>query len=177
MKHLAWLVALAACTDLAPIDRDVCGNGLLEAGEDCDSNDPSCVSCAVTCNTDDQCPTSAYRCGVDGLCHAAGGALGALHAAGAFQADELAVTDIDHDGFGDAFGVSRTSLLVRHGGADGELGQLDAILTPTQTGPAAFGDLDNDGSLDLALTTPDGLVSYSSAFGALAPVAVNEGVL
>jgi hypothetical protein len=177
MKHIAWLIALAACTDLPPIDRDVCGNGLLEAGEDCDSNDPSCVSCAVTCNADDQCPTSAYRCGVDGLCHAAGGALGALHAAGAFQADELAVTDIDHDGFGDAFGLSRTSLLVRHGGADGELGQLDAILTPTQTGPAAFGDLDNDGSLDLALTTPDGLVSYSSAFGALAPVAVNEGLL
>ncbi|HEY5949465.1 MAG TPA: VCBS repeat-containing protein, partial [Kofleriaceae bacterium] len=68
-------------------------------------------------------------------------------------------------------------LLVRHGDADGRLDQLDAILTPTQTGPAAFGDLDNDGSLDLALTTPDGLVSYSAAFGALAPVAVNEGLL
>jgi hypothetical protein len=177
MKHFVWLIALTACTDLAPIDRDVCGNGLLEAGEDCDSSDPSCVSCAVTCTADDQCPTSAYRCGVDGVCHAPGGALGPLHAAGAFQADELAVTDIDHDGFGDAFGLSRTSLLVRHGGADGELGQLDAILTPTQTGPAAFGDLDADGSLDLALTTPDGLVSYSSAFGALAPVAVTEGLL
>ncbi len=177
MKHFVWLLLVAACTDFEPIDRNVCGNGLLEAGEDCDSSDPSCVSCAVTCASDDECPSDAYRCGVDGVCHAPGGALGSLHAAGAFQADELAVTDIDHDGFGDAFGLSRTSLLVRHGGADGQLDQLDALLTPTQTGPAAFGHLDGDGSLDLALTTPDGLVSYSSEFGALAPVAVTEGLL
>ncbi len=169
----AWF-ALAACTDFAPIDRGVCGNGILEEGEDCDSSDPSCSRCAVTCRTDAQCPTSDYVCGVDGLCHAPGGALDEPRTAGTFQASELHITDVDRDGIGDAGGLSRTSLVVRHGEASAQLASVDSIVTPTQTGPAAFGDLDGDGSLDLALTTADGLVSYASPYGQLVPIAVNS---
>jgi hypothetical protein len=172
------LVALivAACTDFAPIERDVCGNGLLEAGEDCDSSDATCVRCAVTCTTNDDCPSSDYACGVDGMCHAPGGALGRPHSAGSFQASEMRITDIDRDGIGDAVGLSRTSVMIRHGEATGQLATVDSIVTPTQTGPAAFGDLDGDGSLDLALTTADGLVSYSSPYGELTATAVNSGL-
>lgn len=169
-------VAVTACTDFAPVDRGVCGNGLLEPGEDCDSSAASCVRCAVTCSAKADCPTADYECGVDGLCHAPGGGFDQPRSAGTFQADELRVTDIDHDGIGDAVGLSRTSLVVRHGEATARLSAFDSIVTPTQTGPAAFGDLDDDGSLDLALTTADGLVSYASTYGELVPVAVNSGL-
>ncbi len=170
------VILAAACTDFAPIERGVCGNGLLEAGEDCDSDDATCVRCAVTCTTSADCPTSDYACGVDGVCHAPGGALGRPHSAGSFQASELRITDIDHDGIGDAVGLSRTSVMIRHGEATAQLATIDSIVTPTQTGPAAFGDLDGDGSLDLALTTADGLVSYSSPYGELTATAVNSGL-
>ncbi|HEY5926165.1 MAG TPA: VCBS repeat-containing protein [Kofleriaceae bacterium] len=168
--------ASTACTDFAPVERGICGNGLLEAGEDCDSSDATCVRCAVSCSSNADCPSADYACGVDGLCHAPGGVLGQPHAAGTFQASELHVTDIDHDGIGDVLGLSRTSIIVRHGEATAQLATLDSIVTPTQTGPAAFGDLDGDGTLDLALTTADGLVSYASRYGELAPVAVNSGL-
>ncbi|HUS28648.1 MAG TPA: hypothetical protein VMZ53_09065, partial [Kofleriaceae bacterium] len=72
----------AACTDFSTPDRGVCGNGLLEPGEDCDSSDATCVKCAVACSTSAQCPSSAYACGVDGFCHAPGGELDDLHGAG-----------------------------------------------------------------------------------------------
>jgi hypothetical protein len=173
-----WIaIALAACTDFSTVDRGVCGNGLLEAGEDCDSSESRCVRCAVTCSTAADCPTTDYACGVDGLCHAPGGGLAQPRSAGSFQANELAVTDIDHDGIGDAIGLSRTSVVIRHGEATGALGTLDSLVTPTQTGPAALGDLDNDGTLDLTLTTADGLVSYASVYGELAPIAVNSAVV
>lgn len=168
---------LVGCTDFAAIDRGVCGNGLLESGEDCDSSDASCVRCAVTCSTVRDCPSTDYACGVDGLCHAPGGGLSQPRTAGSFQANELHITDVDHDGLGDALGTSRTSIVVRHGDATGQLGTVDSIVTPTQTGPVALGDLDNDGSLDLALTTADGLVSYASPYGELAPIAVNGALV
>ena len=69
------LAVVAGCTDFDTIDRNVCGNGLLEPGEDCDSGAASCVRCAVVCSAVGDCPNAAYACGVDGVCHAPGGAL------------------------------------------------------------------------------------------------------
>jgi len=68
---MRWLVLLlVGCTSFDPITRNVCGNGIVEAGEDCDSTDPSCIECAVSCTTAMDCPNSAYTCGADDLCHA-----------------------------------------------------------------------------------------------------------
>src|SRR5512139_2242052 len=172
MRGVLVLLALAGCTDFDSVTRDVCGNGLLEPGEDCDSSDPSCVRCAVSCAVDDDCPSDAYACGVDGFCHAPGGELARPTAPVTFQADDLRVTDIDHDGRGDVVGVSRTSLVVRYGDAAGALSASDSFVTPAQSGPASFGDLDGDGSLDVTLATTEGLVTYTSAFGSLAPLDV-----
>ncbi|MGE0872874.1 MAG: FG-GAP repeat domain-containing protein [Kofleriaceae bacterium] len=168
---------LIGCTSFEPIDRGVCGNGLLEAGEDCDSDDPSCVRCAVTCTTSADCPTADYTCGVDGVCAAPSGALALPVATGPFQAAEFRITDVDHDGIGDVLGVSRTSIVVRHGDQTASLATTHSLITPSQTGPAAFGDLDNDASIDVTITTPDGLVPYTSAFGAMAPLAVRSQVV
>lgn len=174
MSHFAIALAViaCACTSFESIDRDVCGNGLVEAGEDCDSADDSCVRCAVVCTDAVDCPTTDYACGVDGLCHAPGGALEDPVPGGALQINDLAITDIDRDRIGDVVGVSRTSLVVRYGEASARLTRSDSLTTPAQTGSPAFGDVDGDGASDLTIVTPDGMVSYGSRFGTLAPIPV-----
>jgi hypothetical protein len=177
-----WLLvifgaSLAACTDFDSVPREVCGNGVLEPGEDCDSAEARCVRCAVTCAEAADCPSADHACGLDGLCHAPGGELARATAPVTFQADDLRVTDIDHDGRGDVVGVSQTSIVVRYGDAAGALTASASLVTPAQAGPASFGDLDGDGSLDVTLATVDGLVTYSSAFGALSPVDVETPIL
>ena len=176
MTRLAYLIALAACTDFSTIERGVCGNGIVEPGEDCDSNDPSCVRCAVVCSSASDCPTTDYACGADGLCHAPAGKLASPTAPVSFAADDIRITDLDHDGIGDLVGVSKTSLVVRFGDAAGGLARLDSIVTPAQTGPAAFGDLDGDGSIDVTVSARDGLVSYTSPFGAPSPVDIESPI-
>lgn len=168
------LVFLAGCTTFDPVPRSVCGNGIVEPGEDCDTSDPSCIACAVACTTPTDCPNSAYSCGTDDRCHAPGGTLGQGQVAGAFAANEYRITDIDQDGIGDVVGASRSSIVIRHGATSGLLSALDSTLTPTQTGPASFGHLDDDASLDLAITTPDGIVAYTSPYGTLSPLDVDN---
>ncbi len=179
MNRVALALALlalnaAGCTTFDPVARNVCGNGVVEAGEDCDSREATCVACAVVCTAATDCPTSAYTCGADDRCHAPGGTLGQAQVAGPFAADDYRITDIDRDGIGDVVGASRSSIIIRHGASSGLLAVSESQLTPTQTGPAAFGDLDGDASIDLALSTPDGLVAYTSPYGALSPLDVES---
>lgn len=179
MQRLAIVIAALACgcTGFDSIDPGVCGNGLIDVGEDCDSNEASCVSCAVACTSASDCPTASYACGVDGLCHAPGGALDQPEPAGPFQISDLAVTDLDGDGIGDVFGVSRTSIVIRYGDPSGRLTRVESLITPSQTGAAAFGQLDDDGALDLTIATEDGLVAYTSEFGGLAPLSVASPIV
>lgn len=174
---LAVLAAgIAACTSFEDIARDVCGNGIVEAGEDCDSSDPNCVRCAVTCNASTECPNADYTCGVDGVCHAPSGALAAPQPAGPFQVDEVAITDLDKDGIGDVFGVSRTSINVRYGDRGAKLTRAESLITPSQSGAPAFGDIDGDGALDLVAPTEDGVIAYTSKYG-LAPLPVGSPIV
>jgi len=166
----------AACTDFDDLPRGACGNGLVEPGEDCDSTAIGCVRCAVACAAASDCPNADYACGVDGFCHAPGGALDRPSAPVTFQVDDLRVADLDHDGTGDVLGVSKTSVVVRYGDATGALAASDSFVTPAQSGPPSFGDLDGDGSLDLTLATLDGIVSFASRHGTLAPLAIEAPI-
>lgn len=174
MKLSLFVLLAAGCTSFDPIERGVCGNGLIEPGEDCDSHDPSCVACQVSCTTAADCPTTAYACGVDGRCHAPGGGLAHPLTTGAFESSQFALTDVDHDGVGDAVGVSRSSIVVRFGEASGALSNEVSMVTPSQTGTAAFGKLDDDDSLDLTITTPDGIVAYTSPYGTISPLDIES---
>ena len=174
---IAIAVITCGCTSFESIDRGVCGNGLVEQGEDCDSTDATCVRCTVVCTERVDCPTAEYSCGVDGFCHAPGGELGTPVSGGPFQISDLYLTDIDHDGTGDVVGLSRTSIVVRYGDASGRLSDAQSQITPSQSGPAAIGDLDNDGSLDVTITTADGMVSYTSPYKTLTPLALQSLLL
>jgi hypothetical protein len=176
MKHVSTitLVLLTACTDFADVPKNVCGNNLLETGEDCDSDDATCVRCAVACSAARDCPTTDYACGIDGFCHVAGGVLADPAGAVAFQADDFRITDVDRDRTPDVVGVSKTSIVVRHGDPAGSLAASTSFVTPAQSGPPAFGDLDGDGTTDVALPTRDGVVAFTSELGTLAPVAIES---
>src|SRR5258706_13301258 len=176
MNKALLVVALTACTSFDPIQRNVCGNGLLEPGEDCDTTEASCVRCAVTCTVATDCPTTDYTCGTDGQCHAPGGALAQPINAGPFEASDLRISDIDKDGAGDVIGVSTSSIVVRHGAASGLLSTKDSFVTPTQLGTTIFGKLDGDTSTDLAMSTRDGVVPYSSPYGPRSPLPVPTAV-
>jgi hypothetical protein len=165
--RLAALVLLAACTTFDPIERGVCGNGLLEPGEDCDSPDPSCVACAVACTQASDCPNAGYTCGVDGLCHAPSGLFAQPTAPVLDLIDQLQIADIDRDGIGDVVGVSSTSIDVHYGDATAALASSVTIATPQQTGTVAFGDVDGDGVSDATIITEDGIVAFTSPYAAI----------
>ena len=172
LRTLSLLALLAGCTSFETIERGVCGNGLLDPGEDCDSSADTCVRCAVTCSATSPCPNPDYHCGVDAVCHAPAGRLGVREDLGAFQANQLEVRDFDGDSINDAIGVTSTSIVVAAGAESRALTTKTSTITPTTSGPAAFGDLDDDGHVELAFPTPDGIVSMSTRYGALSPVPV-----
>ncbi len=163
------IVVFAGCTSFDPIERGVCGNGLLEPGEDCDSNDPSCVACQVACRAASDCPTTAYACGVDGFCHAPSGAVSPATAASPLLATDVRISDIDGDGIGDVLALSNTSVVVRFGDAHAALTSSYTIATPDQTATPAIADLDGDGRLDVAIAAADGLVELASPYGTPSP--------
>lgn len=174
---------LAACTDFDAVGRGICGNGLLEAGEDCDSSDPSCVRCAVACTTSADCPTEGFACGVDNLCHAPIGTFASAIENDPLPVQDVAVTDIDRDGIGDVLGVSATSISVRYGAQSALLSRADSLSTPQQRARPSLGDVDRDGSIDVSISALDGIVTYTSRFGELSSAAaatkntVNETLL
>ena len=167
MRTLVVLICLAACTTFEPIERNVCGNGLLEPGEDCDSPDPKCVACAVACSTGSDCPNAAYTCGVDGLCHAPSGLFAQPTPQVLALVDEMQIADIDRDGIGDVLGVSSTQLDVRFGDPTASLATDSSLATSQQTATVAFGDVDGDGVTDATIVTQDGIVTFTSPYGAL----------
>lgn len=87
---LLGLAALSsACTELGPIGAGVCGNGVIESGEDCDQGGGQCIpagqpfECRLTCESDPECPTG-WRCGADAVCR---------EPTGSFEVGELLVAD------------------------------------------------------------------------------------
>ena len=165
-----------ACSTLDPIPGGVCGNGVIEPGEDCDTSEASCRACALVCGPDTACPAG-FACGIDLTCHAPGGKLSPSKAIETVSVNDFRITDVDRDGIGDFVGLSSTSLTVRRGDAVAPLQASQSFVTPTQTGVINFGDLDNDGSLDFVIPTPDGLVAYTSRYGVPSPVTTPSTVI
>lgn len=77
------------CTELEPIGAGVCGNGVLEGGEDCDQSGGQCIppgesfECRFACEVSDECPAG-WRCGADSVCR---------EPTGEFQVGELLPAD------------------------------------------------------------------------------------
>ncbi len=174
MRIIVWVVSvcLGACTQTASIVDNVCGNGVLEAGEDCDA--PASATCTQTCRiacvigTANACPgTSA--CGVDGVCHAPSGTLQA-EIVEPFDTTTFVVADIDGDHFADAVGVGNGQLVVRYGDAQSPFTRSFTTSAPASTGQVGFGDLTGDGRTDVVIPTAGGLFAFETTTGTPSPI-------
>lgn len=165
--RIAALAVLAtACTTLDDVNRDVCGNGVIEPGnaEDCDGADgcgapDSDQACRVLCDDATACPGTA-SCGLDGICHAPGGTF-EVAASLAWTAPHLLVADTTADGYPELIGVGAQQVEVRLGGPDLGFSALPPIPSPALSGTPQVADLEGDGDADVLLPVGVGVFSLS----------------
>lgn len=149
--------ALLACDPLAPLPRDVCGNTVIEAGEDCDGaglGDSACNQlCRLECTAEGACPAG-WGCGADGLCRQPTGTFAPLGNSLAVSADRLALADVDGDGGKDVLAARDGSLTIAFaepGGLSLETADITFAILDTDPEVPSAGDVDGDGRADLAL--------------------------
>ncbi len=162
-------LALGACLELPPMAAGVCGNGVVDAGEDCDGfvayAGARCeapgrtAACRFACGPGD-CPPG-WGCGVDGVCRAPSGAFraGGGHIDG--LSEGVATGDFDGDGRDelvvrgteDALGRSSVELLYLD--AEGSLSSNLPIVS-LAAGPVVA-SLTRDGTDDLAFVDVGGM--------------------
>jgi len=164
---LPWLslLALASCADLQTLTRNVCGNGIIERGEDCDGigiDQNTCnAACRLECTAAGTCPAG-WGCGNDGLCRQPTGAFAAFGATLAVAADQLTLADFDGDGRSDVLATRGTTFTIAFldpSGLQAKTSSVSFAPSDTHLDVPAAGDLDSppDGRADLAFRLRDGL--------------------
>lgn len=163
------ILALAACTDLAGVERGRCGNGVVEPGrgEDCDRDDGTCgapgtsAECRLRCGPSAEggaaCPDGG-ACGVDGVCHAPSDQL-ELTMSGPWTARYLLAGDANGDLYPELVGVGDNQIDVRGGGPDGAfVSSVTMPNLPLYDVPRGA-DVNGDSLLDILV--PVGIGFYS----------------
>jgi len=164
----ALVAVVTSCADLRPIDAGTCGNGVVDANEDCDGHPvgagTACGAaggphaCRLDCTPDPTtgvaavCP-GGWGCGTDGLCRAPSGRFLASSAPVAANAFELLAGDHDGSGASDLVvreppGVEGLSKLRAYWfDASGAVAHAQPL--PARVGAPIVTDLDGDGLADL----------------------------
>lgn len=184
----AWPAVLPACSELPEIQPSVCGNGVTEAGEDCDTFAPRSQRCRApaepgACHFDctaqagdsgPRCP-SGWGCGANGVCSLWSGTFDAPASSIPVESRRLLLGDFDGDGRQDIITTGLENALGQahfHAlflGSDGALASVFGpdllVATPTA------GDLDGNGRDDLVINQFMGVGMLSGrADRTLAPV-------
>jgi len=157
------LLALSACESLPNLPDEVCGNGVIEVGEDCDKAAVAGFacdeSCRVPCRDDLSCPPG-WGCGVDDLCRQPAGELEAIGAPSGLTAETLIPADFDGDRRTDLLAIDGLRVSAAYLDVNGLLpDSADLAVQSVEDAPnlPAAGDLDGDGRADVVLRTRDGL--------------------
>ncbi len=174
----ALLLACAGCTDLPTLDKGVCGNGVIDSSEDCDTaslGGGSCIAagqvnqCRYSCTSPGVCP-SGWGCGADGLCSQPSGGFASFSQDLRLPAEGIELGDVNGDGALDLFGFDADILAVRYGPTF-ELRQ-DAI-TPGRSGKPTLVKFDGptQQTLDIVVPLTAGLFTLRGQVdGRLSPV-------
>jgi len=200
LAPLVLLVSLALntdCANLPPIDAGVCGNGVIDPGEDCDTfptapgttcRPPTAPvgACRLDCSTggDKACPPG-WGCGVDAICREPTGTFKRQSGVVAAEAWRVMTGDFDGDGTSDVVAKAAidtsgySNLRLEFYQSDPKAGSTDLIITPASTlalAPSVASpvvqDVNQDGLSDLAFIASGGLdVMLGQADRTLAPVA------
>jgi hypothetical protein len=159
LAALVLALASSACSPLDVVPVGECGNGFVEAGEDCDGQ-ASCgapgssFECRYICTSDGEagekssCPAG-FVCGGDGLCRKPTGRL-VLTASISNGYDALQLGDLDSDGRTDVLGISESlGLLEAHFLIDGAIAQTTGIDWAERAAEVPVGDFTGDGYADV----------------------------
>jgi hypothetical protein len=192
LRHLALLLApltafLLDCATLDKLSADACGNGVVDAFEDCDSfpNDPKArcgapsagasqcrLLCGMQANGEvPECPDG-WGCSVSGFCRQPTGAFESAGEPVSAGVTTMLVGDFDGDGRKDVVGSSGATSKGRiHYFKDGAAPQVVA-LPGVLASPLVF-DFDQDGRSDIAFgytfrgatEISDGILELNAAGG------------
>ncbi|MFO0667025.1 MAG: VCBS repeat-containing protein [Polyangiaceae bacterium] len=180
------LAGITSCADLTPLVSGTCGNGVIDANEDCDGNDPLCgkageaFACRRKCDTSQTataaCP-SGWGCGIDGICREPTGnfsSAGDSLSAGVFS---MQVGDFDGDGRKDILGTSArsasgTALRFHYFGESASL--VEAKTLSAGAASPFVSDLDGDSRDDVVFGWSGIAVFRGSANRELLPSVVNS---
>ncbi len=166
---MLWLsfALCVGCGDYNAVATGVCGNLVTEPGEQCDGQ-ADCIAdgafaCRLRCEAGVvDCP-GALGCSADGACIAPTGAFIDVAAAQRFEmpADSIVVGDVDGDRRDDVIGVGE-SIRVRFGAVRDPLTTSYEKRIRPPTGPAAIGQIDGVGGLDVVFPTAEGIFTLVS---------------
>ncbi len=155
-------VSLLGCAGLEPIALDVCGNEVLEAGEDCDLLGASpdsrlwCEDCRYRCDPERDCPNG-WGCGADGLCRAPAAELERGIPVEGFTPVSFGAADVDGDGRADLVGAATSHVEVLRRDGPGTFGTPLLLGAPASNGPIALRAVDSDELVDVLLPTLEGI--------------------
>ncbi len=167
---IAAAVALFSCASLDAVPSGTCGNGVVDADEDCDSFPSNCGTpssgtgeCRLRCHADPKvladpkdtsvaaCPEG-WSCSVDGFCREPTGAFEASSEPVSAGVATMVVGDFDGDGRADILGSgaraggNAAKVRVHYFGDNAILSHVTPFLAPF-TPPSVY-DFDGDGVSD-----------------------------
>lgn len=192
LAPLVLLASLLQCTDFPALQSGVCGNGVVETGEDCDtyavgsgtycrpSGSPT-GACRLDCTAGSNhvCPTG-WGCGADGICRQPTGTFRQANGPVEANAWRLLTGDFDGDSRQDVFvraaidaaGLSSSRIHYYAANPDHSIALAGTLVLPAQIASPALADFDGDGKTDLGCVIDGGIdVMLGQTDRTLSPVA------